>query len=73
MSFTKVSLEGDFLEAFLYSGILFTVDTDGILSTCSFKNLINSYLDKTRNKDSKIIKKYRWCFKKYAEKKQVGF
>ena len=41
MSFTKVSLEGDFLEAFLYSGILFTVDTDGILSTCSFKNLIN--------------------------------
>lgn len=49
MSFTKVSLEGDFLEAFLYSGILFTVDTDGILSTCSFKNLINSYLDKTRN------------------------
>jgi hypothetical protein len=58
MSFTKVSLEGDFLEAFLYSGILFTVDTDGVLSTCSFKNLINSYLDKTRNKDSKIIKKY---------------
>ena len=58
MSFTKVSLEGDFLEAFLYSGILFTVDTDGILSTCSFKNLINSYLDKTRNKDSKFIKKY---------------
>ncbi|MDC5012941.1 hypothetical protein Q5X75_10705 [Acinetobacter baumannii] len=58
MSFTKVSLEGDFLEAFLYSGILFTVDTDGILSTCSFKNLINSYLNKTDHEDSKTIKKY---------------
>lgn len=58
MSFTKVSLEGDFLEAFLYSGILFTVDTDGILSTCSFKNLVNNYLNKTCHKESEIIKKY---------------
>ena len=53
MNFVKIKIEGNFLDSFLYSGILFTIDTNGNIYTHSFKHLINNFaetLDSSKEK-----------------------
>ena len=59
MNFVKVKIEGNFLDSFLYSGVLFTVDTNGHLCTHSFKHLINSFADNLKcAKEQSELKKF---------------
>lgn len=41
----KINIVGDFIESYIYSGVLFTVDTNGVLCSYSWKHLIERYLD----------------------------
>ncbi|QPG27951.1 hypothetical protein IV493_03725 [Pantoea sp. SM3640] len=43
MADLKVNIAGDFIESYIYSGVLFTVDTNGILCSYSWKHLIEKY------------------------------
>ncbi|MGR7138184.1 hypothetical protein ACU62P_04855 [Klebsiella aerogenes] len=40
----KVNIVGDFIESYIYSGVLFTVDTNGVLCSYSWDHLIKRYL-----------------------------
>lgn len=40
----KVNIVGDFIESYIYSGVLFTVDTNGVLCSYSWDHLIRRYL-----------------------------
>lgn len=40
----KVNIVGDFIESYIYSGVLFTVDTNGVLCSYSWEHLIKRYL-----------------------------
>lgn len=44
MSDIKVNIVGDFIESYIYSGVLFTVDTNGVLCSYSWDHLIRRYL-----------------------------
>lgn len=58
MSEFKINIEGNFLDSFIYSGVLFTVDVDGVLCTYSWNHLIDEYMktdaDKKRFKNKLI-------------------
>lgn len=43
MAEININIAGDFIDSFIYSGVLFTVDTNGILCSYSWKNLIDNY------------------------------
>lgn len=59
MNFVKVKIEGNFLDSFLYSGILFTIDTNGALCTHSFKHLINNFAENLKtSKEKSELKKF---------------
>lgn len=59
MNFVKIQIEGNFLDSFLYSGILFTIDTNGNLYTHSFKHLINNFADELDYSQEKLeLKKF---------------
>lgn len=59
MNFVKIKIEGNFLDSFLYSGILFTIDTNGNLYTHSFKHLINNFAEKLDSSKEKLeLKKF---------------
>lgn len=59
MNFVKIKIEGNFLDSFLYSGILFTIDTNGNLYTHSFKHLIDNFADKLDYSKEKLeLKKF---------------
>ncbi|HFG6905906.1 hypothetical protein [Acinetobacter baumannii] len=54
----KINIEGNFLDSFIYSGVLFTVDVDGILCTYSWNDLIKEYIKKDIQKkcfENKLI------------------
>lgn len=40
----EVNIVGDFIESYIYSGVLFTVDTNGVLCSYSWEHLIKRYL-----------------------------
>jgi hypothetical protein len=46
MSEFKINIEGNFLDSFIYSGVLFTIDVDGKLCTYSWNHLIKEYMRK---------------------------
>lgn len=50
MSEFRINIEGNFLDSFIYSGVLFTVDVDGVLCTYSWDNLIKEYMKKDASK-----------------------
>lgn len=50
MSEFKINIEGNFLDSFIYSGVLFTVNVDGVLCTYSWDNLIKEYMKKDPGK-----------------------
>lgn len=50
MSEFKINIEGNFLDSFIYSGVLFTVDVNGVLCTYSWNNLIKEYIKKDYSK-----------------------
>ncbi|OBY73672.1 hypothetical protein [Acinetobacter gyllenbergii] len=59
MNFVKVKIEGNFLDSFLYSGVLFTIDINGTLFTHSFKHLINSFSETLKSsKEQTELKKF---------------
>jgi|GEM_PF-3743972 len=43
MAEININIAGDFIDSFIYSGVLFTVDTNGILCSYSWRNLVDSY------------------------------
>ncbi|MEQ4658126.1 hypothetical protein AB7Z54_05660 [Providencia manganoxydans] len=43
MAEININIAGDFIDSFIYFGVLFTVDTNGILCSYSWKNLVDSY------------------------------
>lgn len=43
MAAININIAGDFIDSFIYSGVLFTVDTNGILCSYSWRNLVDSY------------------------------
>ena len=59
MNFVKIKIEGNFLDSFLYSGILFTIDTNGNIYTHSFKHLINNFAETLDSSKEKLeLKKF---------------
>lgn len=44
MSGIHIDLQGRFIDSFIYSGVLFTVDVNGILCTYSWSKLIDEYV-----------------------------
>ena len=59
MNFVKIKIEGTFLDSFLYSGILFTIDTNGNIYTHSFKHLINNFAETLDSSKEKLeLKKF---------------
>lgn len=40
----NVNIAGDFIESYIYSGVLFTVDTNGVLCSYSWEHLIKRYI-----------------------------
>lgn len=58
MSEFRINIEGNFLDSFIYSGVLITIDVDGKLCTHSWRHLINEYMKKDKQKKkfaSKLI------------------
>ncbi len=43
MAELNINIVGDFIDSFIYSGVLFTVDTDGRLCSYSWNNLVERY------------------------------
>ncbi|WP_282498102.1 hypothetical protein [Pantoea stewartii] len=41
----KVNILGDFIDSYIYSGVLFTVDVNGVLCSYSWKHLVERYID----------------------------
>jgi len=63
MSEFRINIEGNFLDSFIYSGVLITIDVDGKLCTHSWRNLINEYMKKDKKKrkfSSKLIDDRPW-------------
>ncbi|MBN3227494.1 hypothetical protein [Pectobacterium brasiliense] len=45
MAELNINITGDFIDSFIYSGVLFTIDTNGRLCSYSWKQLIDRYFD----------------------------
>ncbi|MGE6433223.1 hypothetical protein [Shewanella baltica] len=46
MAQLNINIAGDFIDSFIYSGVLFTVDTDGRLCSYSWNNLVERYFSR---------------------------
>ncbi|WP_210530773.1 hypothetical protein [Pantoea ananatis] len=87
MAEININIAGDFIDSFIYSGVLFTVDTNGVLCSYSWRNLVDNYFRKypahshyhrkvldCREEDHSIIKKDITIVfeKEFLEKNQKG-
>lgn len=62
MSEAKINISGNFIDSFIYSGVLFTVNVDGVLCTYSWNYLLENYLEKY-NEFNRLYNKFIDCRK----------
>ncbi|WP_118796338.1 hypothetical protein [Haemophilus haemolyticus] len=68
MNKISINIEGDYLDSFIYSGVLFLIDFESNLSIVNWENLLKSRIEKETSSIKNIYEKI-FLKRKYADEK----